>query len=178
MSDDDDFEDVPPDLPSHPSTSIEAYNDMEDSGELARQRAVVEHAFKIRDPGTIAEILHAARLDRNINLTRARTTELKQMGVILEFDRRPCSITRRRVGVYRWVPPGERIPLPVLNKKGLMILELCSLLESFLDNPEVYVEAQDAEQMRETIAEARRLALPKKQKDLPIGPLPSETFIP
>jgi hypothetical protein len=164
VNDGSDNDDVPPDLPSHPSTSIEAYHDMEDSGELARRRAAAEKAFFTRDAGTIREVLHSAGLDRNLNLMRARTTELKQSGTILEIERRPCKITRRRCGVYRWVPPDQRVLLPSLSKKSAMILELCLLLESFLDNPDIFTEAKDAEQMRAIIIEARAMTRPKAKR--------------
>lgn len=89
------------------STSREAYRDLEGRGVLKGHRLEVYEAFERFGPGTAAEVLTRAALHGNLNLARARVTELGDAGLLVESDARKCSKTGRRAIVWRALADDE-----------------------------------------------------------------------
>jgi hypothetical protein len=87
-------------------TSCAAYAEAAETGRLASAVLKVAHAFEQLGPGTAAEVLRAADLDGNLNLMRARVTDLEDMGLLREVDRRPCEVTGRRARVLEFCQDG------------------------------------------------------------------------
>lgn len=93
------------------ATSAEVYRDLETRGVLRGQRAEVYKAFERFGPGTAAEVLNRASLHKNLNLARARVSELANAGMLRELLPRKCSITGRRAVVWRSLADDEQ-PCP------------------------------------------------------------------
>jgi len=77
-------------------TSIECYNQIKREGLLSKMRFKVFEAILKNAPCTSAEVL-ATMLSKNSAITssRARFTELRELGVIYEVQNRKCNITGR-----------------------------------------------------------------------------------
>lgn len=93
------------------ATSAEAYRDLEARGVLRGQRAEVYAAFERFGPGTAAEVLKRAALHGNLNLARARVSELANAGYLRECKPRKCKVTGRRAIVWRALDDDE-LPCP------------------------------------------------------------------
>lgn len=78
------------------ATSISAYHELADSGELSRQEAII---FKVImaavKPLTLREIQQATGID--INAVSGRVHGLKGKGLVVEHTQRKCSVTGRMV---------------------------------------------------------------------------------
>ncbi len=82
------------------ATSLAAWQRMRDLGLLKGQLVdILEHVIQ-HGPGTAAEILHRTKYERNLNLSRARFTELQERGLIREIDARACKISGRHALVF------------------------------------------------------------------------------
>jgi len=77
-------------------TSIDCYNQIKNEGLLSKMRFRVYEAVLNNAPCTSAEVL-STMLSKNSAITssRARFTELREMGVIYEVQNRKCTITGR-----------------------------------------------------------------------------------
>jgi hypothetical protein len=93
------------------NTSRQAYRDLEGRGILRGIRLEVYAAFERFGAGTSAEVLHRASMHGNLNLMRARVTELADAGVLVEVTERKCTRTGRQAIVYRSLEDGEQ-PVP------------------------------------------------------------------
>ena len=91
-------------------TSLSAYDSLISNGVIKGQLAAVARAVADHGPGTSAEILAAARMDGNRNLMRARFSELRDRGVIVERGPRDCAVTGRRAMVFEFAPEDARVP--------------------------------------------------------------------
>jgi hypothetical protein len=98
------------------ATSIKSWQAMVDSGELEGQIAKVLHAVIEHGPGTSSEIFKAAKIGGNINLHRARLSELQERDLIRETAQRHCSVTGRLALVWEFT--GREKPLHVERKRG------------------------------------------------------------
>jgi hypothetical protein len=83
-------------------TSIEAYNKIKENGLLSRRRWEVYDILFRLGPLTANETFNILKQEKYLNLsfdsnTRARFTELRELGVIMETQTRPCSITGMNV---------------------------------------------------------------------------------
>lgn len=84
------------------STSREAFRQLVESGALkGKQRQVLEAVLE-HGPATSAEIIRAGGLGENVNLWRARFTELHARGLIVEAGVRKCKITGRTALVWEY----------------------------------------------------------------------------
>lgn len=129
---------------AHPSTSINAFHEEEDSGRNQRRRDVVMRAFKKFGPGSSAEVLRAAGLGENLNLWRARVAELTNDGVLKKIEERRCQVTNHEVAILQYVEPKLRIRRVRVEPRDEMILQLCAALESLvLENPRLFVGQRD-----------------------------------
>lgn len=81
-------------------TSIQAYEQLVKSGALVGQYAELQHLIATKGPGTASEILKGSKFDKNRNLARARFTELKERGLIVEVGSRECDVTGRNALVW------------------------------------------------------------------------------
>lgn len=84
-------------------TSAQAYREELENGRIKGNGQLVALAFAQYGPGTSAEILKAAKLDKNRNLMRARITELADRGIVKADGERACEVTGRRCIVWRFV---------------------------------------------------------------------------
>ena len=77
-------------------TSIDCYNQIKQEGLLSTMRFKVYEAILKNAPCTSAEVL-STMLSKNSAITssRARFTELRELGVIYEVQNRKCNITGR-----------------------------------------------------------------------------------
>ena len=77
-------------------TSIDCYNQIKEEGLLSNMRFRVYEAILRKAPCTSAEVL-STMLSKNSAITssRARFTELRELGVIYEVQNRKCNITGR-----------------------------------------------------------------------------------
>tara|TARA_R110002020_G_scaffold8037_2_gene33089 strand:- start:990 stop:1412 length:423 start_codon:yes stop_codon:yes gene_type:complete len=77
-------------------TSIDCFNQIKQEGLLSKMRFKVYEAILNNAPCTSAEVL-STMLSKNSAITssRARFTELRELGVIYEVQNRKCTITGR-----------------------------------------------------------------------------------
>ena len=77
-------------------TSRDCYNQIKEEGLLSKMRFKVYESILTNAPCTSAEVL-STMLSKNSAITssRARFTELRELGVIYEVQNRKCSITGR-----------------------------------------------------------------------------------
>lgn len=81
-------------------TSRKAFAQLVESGQLrGRQHEVLRAVIK-HGPGTSAEIIAKGDLSPNVNLMRARFTELQARGLIVETGSRRCKVTGRTALVW------------------------------------------------------------------------------
>lgn len=82
------------------SSSIEAYNYIKETGALGRKREQVYGVLFLHGPLTSGEAyqyLNRTQSDGALTQSRARFTELRDMGFIKEVGKRACSVTGRVV---------------------------------------------------------------------------------
>lgn len=145
-------------------TSALAFKQAEESGQLNGKRYEVALAFTKFGPGTSAEVLKAAKLDKNRNLMRARVTELADVGMLKQIDARKCNVTGRKAIVWSFEPttPRKNTKAPSTTKSELAeyVAKLCTYLESAAS----VIEVEGLDDFEETravtafIAEARAAA--------------------
>jgi hypothetical protein len=118
-------------------TSIEAYMKIKESGLLSERRWEVYNVVYNNGPLTSAEafrILNAGRPIKNITQSRARFTELRDMGVFKEVGEKFCSITGHKVilwDVTSKLPIEISKPLPAKTRVIEMLLKLQEEVECF-----------------------------------------------
>ena len=81
-------------------TSIEAYREALAGGLINRQHSEILALVLKRGPATSAETVQDTVLAKNLNLTRARFTELHQVGWLKSLEPRHCRITGHRATVW------------------------------------------------------------------------------
>ena len=94
-------------------TSIDCYNQIKEEGLLSNMRFKVYEAILKKAPCTSAEVL-SIMLSKNSAITssRARFTELRELGVIYEVQNRKCAITGRTS--IEW-DLTDRLPINIKN---------------------------------------------------------------
>jgi hypothetical protein len=94
-------------------TSIECYNQIKQEGLLSKMRFKVYESILKNAPCTSAEVL-STLLSKNSAITssRARFTELRELGVIYEVQNRKCTITGRTA--IEW-DLTDRLPINIKN---------------------------------------------------------------
>ena len=94
-------------------TSIECYNKIKEQGLLSNMRFKVYEAILKKAPCTSGEAFATMTTKENqISQSRARFTELRELGVIYEKGEKKCSITGRNV--IEW-DLTESLPVNVKN---------------------------------------------------------------
>lgn len=79
-------------------TSIDCYNQIKEEGLLSKMRLKVYEAILRKAPCTSGEAFAVMTTKENqISQSRARFTELRELGVIYEVQNRKCSITGMNV---------------------------------------------------------------------------------
>lgn len=104
-------------------TSRESYRILIASGQLRGQQAQALEAVTRHGPATSGEIIQT--LGPNVNLWRARFTELQGRGLIVEVGQRRCTITGRNAIVWQY--SGRTKPLEAKHRTGTK--ELRALLK-------------------------------------------------
>ena len=79
--------------------SLEAYQDLKDSGQLGKQEAIIYRALDGKSSMTLQEICRAT--DVQINAVAGRVNGLKKKGVLVESRKRVCRVTGRVVTPVR-----------------------------------------------------------------------------
>jgi hypothetical protein len=127
-------------------TSIEAYNHIKEKGLLTGMRMAVYDAIYKSGECTSGEAFANYLSDNDksgfITQSRARFTELREMGVVYEKYERPCKITGRTAIV--WALTGD-LPIPLAKKitkkqKFITILDELALKNDW----EMYRKVKDA----------------------------------
>lgn len=98
-------------------TSIDAYNKIKENGLLSRRRLEVYEVLFYNGPLTSGEafqLLNKLSPIRNLTQSRARFTELCQMGVIYEVRTRVCRVTG--MNVIEW-DVTDRLPIKLEKPK-------------------------------------------------------------
>ena len=114
-------------------TSIDCFNQIKQEGLLSKMRFKVYEAILNNAPCTSAEVL-STMLSKNSAITssRARFTELRELGVIYEVQNRKCAITGRTS--IEW-DLTDRLPINIKNsnktKKNRIDDALTSLRELY-----------------------------------------------
>lgn len=127
-------------------TSVDAYNKLKASGDLSLRRWQVYEVVYQYGPMTSAmahqQLVHESRVGK-IAQTRARFTELLDMGVLQEMGTTICPITGHRVILWDCTSADTVKPLPrkqssreIIKQQALRIQRLeheCLLLRTELD---------------------------------------------
>lgn len=118
-------------------TSIEAYNTIKENGLLSARRWQVYKTVYENGPITSAEafqIMNQGSPMRNITQSRARFTELRDMGVFTEVGKRICSVTGMTVILWdctKNLPinfkKSKRVPCKYCDGKGFHQTEQAEL---------------------------------------------------
>jgi len=101
-------------------TTLQAYHKLRDFGGLAAGRWHVFDLVWHRGPGTSAEILEEdirTHPQRALTQSRARFTELRDMGLIAELGIVTCRVTGNRAILYDVTGRAEPLPLPRKRKR-------------------------------------------------------------
>ena len=94
-------------------TSIDCYNEIKEKGLLSNMRFKVYEAILRKAPCTSGEAFATMTTKENqISQSRARFTELRELGVIYEKGEKQCSITGRNV--IEW-DLTDRLPVSIKN---------------------------------------------------------------
>ena len=114
-------------------TSIDCYNQIKEEGLLSNMRFKVYEAILKKAPCTSGEAFATMTTKENqISQSRARFTELRELGVIYERGEKQCSITGRNV--IEW-DLTDRLPVNIKNpnktKKQRLDAALNSLRELY-----------------------------------------------
>ena len=92
-------------------TSIDCYNKIKSEGLLSKMRLKVYEAILRKAPCTSGEAFATMTTKENqISQSRARFTELRELGVIYEVQNRKCSITG--MSVIEW-DLTDRLPIKI-----------------------------------------------------------------
>jgi len=96
-------------------TSIDCYNEIKSNGLLSKKRLEVYEALLNSAPCTSAEAAAFNYLDSSnvLSQSRARFTELRELGVIYERGVKKCSITKRIA--IEW-DLTDKIPINLISK--------------------------------------------------------------
>ena len=116
-------------------TSIDCYNEIKEQGLLSNMRFKVYEAILRKAPCTSGEAFATMTTKENqISQSRARFTELRELGVIYEKGEKQCSITGRNV--IEW-DLTDRLPVNVKSsnktkqqKKNLALKSLRELYKN------------------------------------------------
>ena len=114
-------------------TSIDCYNKIKEQGLLSNMRFKVYEAILKKAPCTSGEAFAIMTTKENqISQSRARFTELRELGVIYEKGEKQCTITGRNV--IEW-DLTDRLPINIKNpnktKKQRLDAALNSLRELY-----------------------------------------------
>jgi len=94
-------------------TSIECYNKIKQEGLLTKRRLEVYEAIFMKAPCTSSEaMINRLNSSNVLSQSRARFTELRELGVIYEKGEKKCSITGRNV--IEW-DLTDRLPVNIKN---------------------------------------------------------------
>jgi len=110
-------------------TSIECYNQIKQEGLLSKKRLQVYEAILKLAPCTSGEAFATMTTKENqISQSRARFTELRELGVIYERGEKKCSITGRNV--IEW-DLTDRLPINIKKSNKTKKDKVDAVLNSF-----------------------------------------------
>ena len=108
-------------------TSIAAYNELRDSGQLTERRREIYELLYEHGPATSGEIFEIQVRESKVKAltqSRARFTELREHGVIQELGTAFCRITGREVILWDVTSASEAKPLTRSFSKSQQLTEL------------------------------------------------------
>lgn len=102
-------------------TSVQAFYNAVDSGVIRTRQEQVYAALRAIGPATANEVFEYLKEQRHLGLrydsnTRARFTELRDLGVIREAGSRPCRITHQTCITWAVVPSADYIGPVVVHR--------------------------------------------------------------
>jgi hypothetical protein len=112
-------------------TSIDCYHQIKDEGLLSKRRLQVYEALYKKAPCTSLEAMKSVLNSNNtFSQSRARVTELRELGVIYEKGVKKCSVSGRTA--IEWdltdnIPIGKKAPLTKKQKINLVLNSLREL---------------------------------------------------
>ena len=110
-------------------TSIDCYNKIKEQGLLSNMRFKVYEAILKKAPCTSGEAFATMTTKENqISQSRARFTELRNLGVIYEKGEKTCSITGRNV--IEW-DLTDRLPINIKSSNKTKKQKINEALNSF-----------------------------------------------
>ena len=110
-------------------TSLDCFNQIKTEGLLSKMRLKVYEAILRKAPCTSGEAFATMTTKENqISQSRARFTELRELGVIYEVQNRKCTITG--MNVIEWDLTG-RLPITVKNNNKTKKQKIGDALNSF-----------------------------------------------
>jgi hypothetical protein len=147
------------------ATSRESYRQLVESGALRGKQASALEAVVLWGPATSAEIIDKAQLGENVNLWRARFTELQARGLIVETGTRKCKITGRTA--LTWEYSGRTKPLDPNKGRGVSkktlaatLIRICRMTESAVQviDSNGLDDDNESPSVLEAVKEAREIA--------------------
>ena len=119
-------------------TSIDCYNKIKSEGLLSKMRLKVYEAILRKAPCTSGEAFATMTTKENqISQSRARFTELRELGVIYEVQNRKCSITG--MSVIEW-DLTDRLPIKIKSSnttKKNRVNDALNLLRELYKNKDI-----------------------------------------
>jgi len=110
-------------------TSIDCYNEIKANGLLSKKRLEVYRAILKTAPCTSGEAFSIMTTKENqISQSRARFTELRELGVVYEKGNRKCKITGRNV--IEW-DLTDKLPINFKNKNKTKKQRINDAINSF-----------------------------------------------
>ena len=110
-------------------TSIECFNQIKQEGLLTKRRLEVYEAIFMNAPCTSSEaMINRLNSSNVLSQSRARFTELRELGVIYEKGEKKCSITGRNV--IEW-DLTDRLPINIKKSNKTKKHRLDDALNSF-----------------------------------------------
>lgn len=102
-------------------TSVQAFYNAVDSGTIRTRREQVYAALRAVGEATANEVFEYLKEQRHLALrydsnTRARFTELRDMGVIRETGQRVCRVTRQTCITWAVVPAAEYVGAATVHR--------------------------------------------------------------
>ena len=102
-------------------TSVQAFYNAVDTGVIRTRREQVYAALRVLGDATANEVFEYLKEQRHLGLrydsnTRARLTELRDMGVIRETGQRPCRVTHQTCITWAIVTAAEYVGTATVHR--------------------------------------------------------------
>lgn len=89
--------------------SLKAYTELKEKGELSDRQEEVLKALHEYSPCTARELGDMAFYKKTVNYYRPRLTELKEMGLVKEKEKRECQISGKTAYTLELTEKGQKV---------------------------------------------------------------------